>query len=75
MGQKNNLCVKCKKAYGGCSWTEVDSNTGRVKFQPIPGWTATKRVLQIDRMRGGYVRAIETYHITDCPLFEKEERA
>lgn len=63
-----NICVHCKNAFGGCSWSEVDPNTKKVRFEPVPGWTACKRVL-MDYRVAGKRRIIETYHITACPQF------
>ncbi len=33
-------CWSCTKACGGCAWTEVDPQTGKIRFEPIPGWDA-----------------------------------
>ena len=61
-----NICIECANACGGCSWTEVDEETGRVKFVPVPGWTATAVSYFGARNRG-----LTTYHITACPLFRQ----
>ena len=71
MTRQSNICFECKKAYGGCSWSEVDPETGLVRFEPVPGWTAVKRVMRVDHFKS-FSREIETYHSTACPLFEKE---
>lgn len=69
MGASNaNICIHCKNALGGCSWSEVDMNTKKIRFKPIPGWTAEKTVIGDTRYRGKH-RIIETYHITACPQF------
>lgn len=60
-------CWTCKKACGGCSWTEVGPD-GRVKFEPIPGWDAEKSV----RSRDGKT-VMESYQINYCPEYEQEE--
>ena len=73
MGTQTNICFGCKRACGGCSWSEVDAQTGKIRFEPVPGWTATKLVKHIDYFKG-YHRVMETYHITACPLFEEEKR-
>ena len=65
---KANICFNCKKACGGCPWTEIDSSTNRPKFTPVPGWTATKTKLNMAR---GVI--IDSYHITECPLFDKDD--
>lgn len=70
------LCETCQKAYGGCSWTEVDEN-GKVKFEPVPGWDA-KPTLKIG---GG--ATYTSYDVKSCPLYvqdrdtrkEKREKA
>lgn len=56
-----NICIDCKKACGGCPWSE--------KFEPVPGWEAQKVSLNV-----GDRRFIETYSITACPLFDKDEK-
>lgn len=61
---KANICFDCQNACGGCSWSE--------KFEPVPGWTA-KKVTQKTHLHKGAVRWIETYHITACPEFVKDE--
>lgn len=64
-----NICFDCKKACGGCSWTELDSQTLRPRFEPVPGWTATETVIN---MGGDHHLKVTSYHITACPLFEKD---
>ena len=66
-----NICIKCQKACGRCSWSERDFETGKVRFEPIPGWTAKKVLLNLgNRGDGGCIKSIaETYHITGCPEF------
>lgn len=65
---KANICFDCQKACGGCSWTELDPATKKPRFEPVPGWTAEKSLLNVgsDRKGGKWV---ETYHITACPQF------
>ena len=67
-GGKTNICIDCKKACGGCSWTAVDPETDELKFEPVPGWEAKKAFY----MNCGVPQ--ETYHITACPLFEMDEK-
>lgn len=57
-----NICFDCDRACGGCSWSEVDLETKRTRFEPVPGWTAKKVLLHGD----------QTYHITACPLFKPD---
>ena len=66
----SNICFDCKKACGGCPWTEIDPETEHPRFAPVPGWTATETVVN---MGGRHSRKEKTYHITACPLFEKED--
>ena len=51
----DQLCWKCAKAVGRCSWTDRT-------FTPIEGWTAT------EVYRDG---VLHTYSITACPEFEE----
>ena len=67
---KANICFDCKKACGDCSWSETDPNTKKGRFEPVPGWTAEKTVLNVG-MNGTNRNFVETYHITACPLFEQ----
>jgi hypothetical protein len=62
---KANICFDCQKACGRCLWS--------AKFEPVPGWTAKKTILQVGENRTGKVFH-ETYHITDCPEFEPDEK-
>lgn len=64
--KKSNICFDCDNACGDCSWSEVDPETGKPRFEPVPGWTAEKVTLNLGRGRTD-----ETYHITDCPQFRK----
>ena len=57
------LCETCQKAYGDCSWTEVDPDTGKVKFVPVKGWDA----VPIVRMLKGEKQ--ESYEIRSCPEY------
>ena len=66
-----NLCFDCKKACGGCSWSEWDAVNKKPKFQPVEGWKAIK-VPYFMNGRGGGLDC--TYYITDCPEFESDER-
>ena len=68
-GQTTNICFDCKKACGGCSWSAVDPVTGKVKYEPVPGWTARK-VRYCVGYSGRKRVYTDTYHITACPLFD-----
>lgn len=63
-----NICFDCKRACGGCSWTELDPKNLQTRFEPVPGWDATKTFF-----KNGDGRKVETYHIRSCPLFEKDD--
>ena len=63
-----NICFDCQKACGGCSWSEIDPDTGKPRFQPVEGWTAKPVVIQVENGR-----AVEGYHVTACPEFVKDE--
>lgn len=67
-GRKTNICIDCKKACGGCSWSEIDPSTEKQRFQPVEGWTAEPAVLT------DCGRVIHTFHITACPEFEADEQ-
>lgn len=67
-----NICFDCKKACGKCSWSASDPATGKIKYEPVPGWTA-KKVSYVSGWSNGKPCHTETYHITDCPLFEQDD--
>ena len=51
----------------GCPWCEYDEMEHRVRFDPVPGWTANKQV----RAHG-----MTSYTVIQCPLYlEDEERS
>ena len=60
-------CWTCKKACGGCSWTEVGPD-GRVRFEPISGWDAEKTV-----RRSNGQSIMESYRIKKCPEYEPDK--
>lgn len=63
--KRANKCFDCKNALGGCSWSEADPETGRIRFE-VPEGAVTERSWQ--RYRGEWH---EFVHIISCPLFEK----
>lgn len=69
----SNICFNCQKACGGCSWTEINPETNKPRFEPVPGWTAKPVLLNVGRgtKKGGIIDKClqETYHITACPEF------
>lgn len=61
-----NICFDCKNAVPdeeghGCPWSR--------KFEPVPGWTAKKVILNPGRKYD----QTETYCITECPLFDPDD--
>lgn len=69
---KANICFECQKACGGCSWSAVDPVTHKLRFEPVPGWTA-KKVLMKSWSWKTRCEYVETYHITACPEFEPDK--
>lgn len=63
-----NICFDCKKSLGQCPWSAIDENTGRVKFEPVPGWKTVKR----SRREGRKWNIVE--QIIYCPLFDSDRR-
>ena len=57
------LCWKCKKACGLCSWSH--------HFEQIPGWTA-KPIHRRSGTSKGIDVMMDTFSIKDCPMFEEE---
>ena len=56
-------CWSCRNYLGGCAWTRVDPDTGRVCFDPVPGWEAIPRErLSNGAMDGGLM-------IISCPQY------
>lgn len=62
-GYGEHLCWDCENACGGCSWTEVDPVTGKVRFKPVEGWKT--RIVKVNTGR----HIVEKEQIYDCPLF------
>ena len=56
----DTLCLSCGRCYGDCPWSERDPETKRIKFQPVPGWTA-----EATWKRG----CGASYHVVACPLY------
>ena len=65
-----NICFDCKRASGRCPWSETDPVTNKTRFAPVPGWTAQETMLNLGTSHGKRMWQ-QTYHITDCPLFER----
>lgn len=60
---QRQLCETCRNYAGDCPWTEVGAD-GRVRFEPVPGWTAKKVPYYSGSMQGSF-----TYEISACPLY------
>lgn len=54
------LCETCKKANGGCAWSD--------NFKPVKGWTATPT-----KVCGCKCATVESYSIISCPEYEEDE--
>ena len=67
-----NICIDCKKACGGCSWSACDPKTGKLLFEPVPGWEAEEVTIVLGDYGNGKKKIDKTYRITACPLFEGE---
>lgn len=67
-----NICFDCQRAYGGCSWSARDLETGELLFMPVPGWTAEPSLLY--KSRNYHKKETWTYRITACPLFLRDVR-
>ena len=64
--KRANICFDCEN-YWKCPWSVVDLVTNKIRFEPVPGWTATP-VVRYDK-NGDHVYKTETYCITSCPQF------
>lgn len=56
------LCWECQRATGGCSWSTMG--------KPVEGWTAEKTKIP----NGCAGEFTDSYKITACPLFKKDEK-
>ena len=66
-----NICFDCKKACGGCSWSEWDAVNKKPRFEPVKGWKAIKVPYLGGAGRGAKIDS--TYYITECPEFQPED--
>ena len=60
-GRKTQPCWGCKRACGGCSWSQ--------DFTPIPGWVATETLVGSSKCGREY----KSYQIEKCPEFEPDD--
>ena len=58
--KKDQLCWDCKKACGGCNWSD--------KLKPVKGWTAEERII-----KSNGEPSIHTYKIIKCPEFDRDD--
>ena len=56
---KTQLCWKCKRAYGQCSWSSA--------FKPVDGWVAVETMIS-----NSANHKVKTYSILECPQFLEE---
>ncbi len=64
-----NICFDCKKACGGCSWSEFDPHTKQPAYKPVEGWKAIK----VPYLIGSGSGIDSTYYISWCPEFEPDD--
>lgn len=62
-----SICFDCKKACGGCSWTEYDPAAGKIKWEPVSGWVA-ERVMYPPTSRWQK----PSWRVLKCPEFEPD---
>lgn len=72
-GKMANICIDCQRACGGCSWSEINPETGKPRFQPVEGWTAEEVLLLVGSSGRNKVIS-QTYKITACPLFVPDRK-
>lgn len=64
-GKSFQLCNDCARCVGFCSWSK--------RLEPVDGWTAVPTVVKINRRGKNKTEyEMDTYHITECPLFIRE---
>lgn len=66
----SNICFECQNACGGCEWSEVDPQTEKIRFAPVPGWTAKPTAIR--KISAG--DDIKSFHVTACPKFQPMRR-
>lgn len=60
---KTQLCWTCSRACGGCSWSDGS-------YTPVKGWKAKKNTVRVEK--GIYSHEYDSYHITECPLYDND---
>ena len=66
------LCWSCQNACGGCSWTELNHDTKKPRFEPVPGWIANPIRKNFGSHKSGPV-IMDTYAIKACPLYVPDD--
>lgn len=59
---KQTICWNCKKATGGCSWSD------HFEHRPVDGWNAVQT-----RLRMNNDEYQPSYIVISCPEFEEDE--
>lgn len=62
-GYKTNICFDCQRAVGKCSWSEINPETGKPRFLPVPGSVTEKSFIK------DWHTKRKTLRIVSCPLF------
>ena len=62
------LCWSCQNACGGCSWSELNPDTKKPRFEPVPGWNAKLIQKNFGSHKSGPV-IMDTYAIKECPSY------
>jgi hypothetical protein len=61
--EHETICVNCKKATGGCSWSK--------KFEPVDGWNAIPTKIKTGYKYGGKIpHIVDSFDVYECPEFE-----
>lgn len=58
--ERGQICWRCKKATGGCSWSSF--------LQPVEGWNAIPTMVKNREGKSIY----NSFKILYCPLFEED---
>lgn len=67
-----NICFDCKRAVGDCSWSELDPQTGKPRFEPVPGWTAKPSTLYRNERGKRGKHEPYSWRVIACPIFIRE---
>lgn len=64
-----SLCLDCKNALGGCTWSVWDWENGVPLFRPVEGWDA----VTVRRAYSTRRRKSTTYHVLRCPQYIQDQ--